>query len=139
MNVSLYGLFFFSKCLHDLGKARGTKRKFVFDSSMMETLAKEAEESALIQIEKDQAAALKHKLPDFWLPSLTPTYTSNGPPQSLLDVKLQTTCRGGNPPHPLSSVTDDYIFNALLIYHYLKLENPNSCQIHVIFILEHCS
>ena len=95
---------FSSVYLHDFGKARGTKRKFVFDSSMMETLAKEAEESALIQIEKDQVAALKHKLPDFWLPSLTPTYTSNGPPQSLMDVKLQTTCRGGNPPHPLSSV-----------------------------------
>jgi len=80
---------------------RGTKRKFAFDSSTVETLAKEAEEAALVQIEKDQAAALKHKLPDFWLPSLTPTYTSNGPPQSLMDVKLQTTCRGGNPPHPL--------------------------------------
>jgi len=84
---------------------RGTKRKFAFDSSTVESLAKEAEESALIQIEKDQAAALKHKLPDFWLPSLTPTYTSNGPPQSLMDVKLQTTCRGGNPSHPLSLKT----------------------------------
>ena len=103
MNLSLT-TFSLRICLHDLGKARGTKRKFAFDSSMIETLAKEAEESALIQIEKDQAATLKHKFPDFWLPSLTPTYTSNGPPQSLLDVKLQTTCRGGNPPHPLSSV-----------------------------------
>ena len=103
MNVS-FMKYFLSICLHVLRKARGTKRKFVFDSSRMETLAKEAEESALIQIEKDQAAALKHKLPDFWLPSLTPTYTSSGPPQSLMDVKLQTTCRGGNPPHPLSFV-----------------------------------
>jgi hypothetical protein len=33
--------------------------------------------------------ALKHKLPDFWLPSLTPTYTSTGPPQSL----LASSCR----------------------------------------------
>lgn len=87
---------------------------------MMETLAKEAEESALKQIEKDQAAALKHKLPDFWLPSLTPTYTSNGPPQSLLDVKLQTTCRGGNPPHPLSSVTDTFKSNALDLFLIIK-------------------
>lgn len=54
------------------------------------------------QIEKEQALALKHKLPDFWLPSLTPTYTSSGPPQSLLDIKVQTTCRGGNPAHELS-------------------------------------
>lgn len=119
MNVSFMNLFF-SICLHDLGKARGTKRKFVFDSSMMEMLAKEAEESALIQIEKDQAAALKHKLPDFWLPSLTPTYTSSGPPQSLMDVKLQTTCRGGNPPHPLSSVTYVYKFNALGLFLIIK-------------------
>ena len=131
--------------LHDLNKARGTKRKFVFDSSMMETLAKEAEESALKQIEKDQAAALKHKLPDFWLPSLTPTYTSNGPPQSLLDVKLQTTCRGGNPPHPLSSVPDTFKSNAFADFSLLKLENSHARQIHAIFDVlksfrgNHCS
>ncbi|KAF8639223.1 hypothetical protein AX17_001708 [Amanita inopinata Kibby_2008] len=80
---------------------RGTKRKFEFDTSAAEAVAKEAEEAALRQIEKEQAEALKHKLPDFWLPSLTPTYHSTGPPQSLTDVKVQTTCRGGNPPHPL--------------------------------------
>ncbi|KAF8152923.1 hypothetical protein B0H34DRAFT_663208 [Crassisporium funariophilum] len=89
----------FCSCRH---LPRGTKRKFAFDSSTVETLAKEAEEAAVQEIEKDQAAALKHKLPDFWLPSLTPTYSSNGPPQSLLDVKLQTTCRGGNPAHSIS-------------------------------------
>lgn len=81
--------------------ARGTKRKFEFDSSTVENLAQEAEEAALKQIEREQAEALKHKLPDFWLPSLTPTYTSSGPPTSLTDVKLQTTCRGGNPSHHL--------------------------------------
>lgn len=53
-------------------------------------------------MEKEQTLALKHKLPDFWLPSLTPTYTSSGPPQSLLDIKVQTTCRAGNPSHELS-------------------------------------
>ncbi|KAF8664349.1 hypothetical protein AX14_006741 [Amanita brunnescens Koide BX004] len=82
---------------------RGTKRKFEFDTSAVETVAKEAEEAALRQIEKEQAEALKHKLPDFWLPSLTPTYQSSGPPQSLSDVKVQTTCRGGNPPHHVAS------------------------------------
>ncbi|KIY44222.1 hypothetical protein FISHEDRAFT_51883 [Fistulina hepatica ATCC 64428] len=81
---------------------RGTKRKFSFDKSAMETLAQEAEEAALRQIEREQAEALKSKLPDFWLPSLTPTYTTNGPPRSLKDVKLQTTCRGGNPLHSIS-------------------------------------
>ncbi|KAF4608146.1 hypothetical protein EYR40_000490 [Pleurotus pulmonarius] len=83
-------------------EGRGTKRKFDFDVSKVESLAQEAEESALLQIEKEQAEALRNKLPDFWLPSLTPTYTSSGPPRSLQDVKLQTTCRGGNPSHTLS-------------------------------------
>ncbi|KAK7472332.1 hypothetical protein VKT23_000451 [Stygiomarasmius scandens] len=80
---------------------RGTKRKFEFDSNAVENLAQEAEEAALRQIEREQAEALKHKLPDFWLPSLTPTYTS-GAPKSLKDVKLQTTCRGGSPTHQLA-------------------------------------
>jgi len=31
-------------------------------------LAQEAEEAALCQIEREQAAALRSKLPDFWLP-----------------------------------------------------------------------
>jgi len=84
-----------------LQTARGTKRKFAFDSSAVENLAREAEEAALRQIEREQAEALRHKLPDFWLPSLTPTYASSGPPQSLKDVKLQTTCHGGIPPHPI--------------------------------------
>ena len=82
-------------------QARGTKRKFDFDSSTVETLAREAEEAALRQIEREQAEALRSKLPDFWLPSLTPTYSSTGAPQSLKDVKVQTTCRGGDPPHPI--------------------------------------
>ncbi|KAF5357337.1 hypothetical protein D9758_005942 [Tetrapyrgos nigripes] len=83
-------------------EGRGTKRKFEFDSNTVENLAQEAEEAALRQIEREQAEALKHKLPDFWLPSLTPTYTSSGAPKSLKDVKLQTTCRGGHPTHQLA-------------------------------------
>ncbi|KAG2123213.1 hypothetical protein BD769DRAFT_1743550 [Suillus cothurnatus] len=82
--------------------SRSSKRKLDFDSSTVETLTREAEEAALRQIEREQAESLRHKLPDFWLPSLTPTYTSNGLPSSLKDVKVQTTCRGGNPPHPIT-------------------------------------
>jgi nitric oxide synthase-interacting protein len=85
-----------------LSSGRGTKRKFAFDSTAAEKVVQEAEEAALRQIEREQAAALRSKLPDFWLPSLTPTYTSSGPPSSLADVKVQTTCRGGNPPHPIA-------------------------------------
>ncbi|KII91681.1 hypothetical protein PLICRDRAFT_51816 [Plicaturopsis crispa FD-325 SS-3] len=86
----------------DSNEARGTKRKFAFDSSTVESLALEAEEAALRQIEREQAEALRDKLPDFWLPSLTPTYSSKGEPRSLGDVKLQTTCRGGTPTHPIA-------------------------------------
>ncbi|GLB39693.1 putative zinc-finger of nitric oxide synthase-interacting protein [Lyophyllum shimeji] len=91
-----------AKSRSDADESRGTKRKFAFDASTVETLAQEAEEAALRQIEREQAEALRSKLPDFWLPSLTPTYTSSGPPQSLMDVKVQTTCRGGQPTHPIA-------------------------------------
>ena len=90
--------------MSNIQSARGTKRKFDFDATTAEKLAREAEEAALRQIEREQAEALKHKLPDFWLPSLTPTYTTTGPPTSLSDVKLQSTCRGGNPAHHLTYV-----------------------------------
>ncbi|KDR77231.1 hypothetical protein GALMADRAFT_66248 [Galerina marginata CBS 339.88] len=83
----------------------GMKRKnpsstlFAFSSSTVSTLAKQAEDVALKKIEEEQAEALKAKLPDFWLPSLTPTHTS-GPPQTLEDVQAKmevakTVCRGG--------------------------------------------
>ena len=95
---------------------RGIKRKFAFDSTAAEKVAQEAEEAALRQIEREQAAALRSKLPDFWLPSLTPTYTSSGPPSSLADVKVRTTCRGGNPPHPIAYAWSTRIYtNSLLI------------------------
>lgn len=83
-------------------EGRGTKRKFEFDATTAETLAHEAEEAALLQIEKEQAELLKAKLPDFWLPSLTPTYSSSGPPTTLNDIKLHTTCRASKPAHPLA-------------------------------------
>ena len=89
----------------DCSLVRGKKRKFEFDTTEVERLTHEAEEDALLQLEKEQAEALRAKLPDFWLPSLTPTYTSKGPPRSLTEIKLQTTCRGGNPSHKLSYVT----------------------------------
>ena len=77
------------------------KRKFEFDTTEVERKTREAEEDALLQLEKEQAEALRAKLPDFWLPSLTPTYTSKGPPRSLTEIKLQTNCRGGDPSHKL--------------------------------------
>jgi nitric oxide synthase-interacting protein len=94
---------------------RGTKRKFAFDSTAAEKVAQEAEEAASRQIEREQAAALRNKLPDFWLPSLTPTYTSSGPPSSLADIKVRTTCRGGNPPHPIAYARSTRIYTTNLM------------------------
>ena len=68
----------------------------------MEKLAKETEEEALKLIQKEQADALKHKLPDFWLPSLTPTYASPGPPKDLKDIKVQSVCRASADTHEIS-------------------------------------
>lgn len=97
---------------------RGKKRKFEFDTTEVERLTREAEEDALLRLEKEQAEALRAKLPDFWLPSLTPTYTSKGPPRSLTEIKLQTTCRGGNPSHKLSYVArceKNYLLSTSLV------------------------
>ncbi|PPQ79073.1 hypothetical protein CVT25_002298 [Psilocybe cyanescens] len=92
----------------------GTKRKnlstpFSFSQTTVSTLALQAEEAALKKIEVEQAEALKNKLPDFWLPSLTPTHTAGPPPQTLEEVQAQmdtfkTVCRGGGQAdaHPLS-------------------------------------
>ena len=102
---------------------RGAKRKFAFDSTAAEKVAQEAEEAALRQIEREQAAALRSKLPDFWLPSLTPTYTSSGPPSSLADIKLRTTCRGGNPPHPIAYARSARIYTISLLIPLFRLKN----------------
>lgn len=86
-------------------KERGTKRKHdkvSFSPSHVERVAQEAEEAALKRIKLEQEESLKAKLPDFWLPSLTPTYTTKGPPKDLKDIKVSTTCRGGADAHEIS-------------------------------------
>ena len=108
---------------NSLLSGRGTKRKFAFDSTAAEKVAQEAEEAALRQIEREQAAALRSKLPDFWLPSLTPTYTSSGPPSSLADIKVRTTCRGGNPPHPISYARSTQIYTINLLIPPFRLKS----------------
>ena len=76
-------------------------------------MTEEAEEVALKKIKEEQAEALKNKLPDFWLPSLMPTYTSVGVPKDLKDIKVKTTCKGGRPAHELS-----YVFRFSALSHY---------------------
>ncbi|KAL5497731.1 hypothetical protein ACEPAH_2662 [Sanghuangporus vaninii] len=87
---------------------RGTKRKLSLTSltspEHLESLLSAAEAEALAHIKHEQAESLKAKLPDFWLPSLTPTYTG-GPgsiPQDLKDVRVVTNCRAGREAHEIS-------------------------------------
>jgi nitric oxide synthase-interacting protein len=85
-----------------LPKSASKKRKLDFSPTHVERLAQEAEEEALRLIKQEQAEALRHKLPDFWLPSLTPTYASSGPPKDLKDIKVRTVCRSGADTHEIS-------------------------------------
>ncbi|GAA5888596.1 hypothetical protein JCM6882_009011 [Rhodosporidiobolus microsporus] len=80
---------------------RGTKRTFELDEDELERLTKEATDEALNRTAKEMAEARKAKLPNFWLPSLTPSST----PENVIDVKLQTLCHASKPPHPVSLKT----------------------------------
>ncbi|CAD6565619.1 MAG: hypothetical protein CYPHOPRED_005880, partial [Cyphobasidiales sp. Tagirdzhanova-0007] len=79
----------------------GTKRKFDFDNIQVAKLADEQEEKALKDIEREQAERRKAKLPNFWLPSLTP----EAAPTKISDVGLQSLCHAGTPSHPISLKT----------------------------------
>lgn len=78
---------------------RGKKRKFALDDEEIAKLASEHEEKAMQQLEKERAEKMKAKLPNFWLPSLTP----EAAPSKLSDVKLQSLCHAGTPAHPIRS------------------------------------
>ncbi|GAA6032083.1 hypothetical protein JCM8097_007059 [Rhodosporidiobolus ruineniae] len=83
------------------GGARGTKRAFELDEDEIDRLTREATEEAMKRTAKELAEAGKAKLPNFWLPSLTPSAT----PENVIDVKLQTLCHASKPPHPVSLKT----------------------------------
>lgn len=72
--------------------------KFKFDQSTVERVAQEAEDKAMRALEAEQLETRKAKLPAFWLPSLAP----EGRLEPVKDIKLQTLCHVGVPPHPLS-------------------------------------
>ncbi|POY73301.1 hypothetical protein BMF94_3635 [Rhodotorula taiwanensis] len=80
------------------GMARGTKRSFQLDEDEIERLTNEATEEALRRTTQEMAEARKAKLPNYWLPSLTPSAT----PDAVMDVKLQPLCQASKPPHPIS-------------------------------------
>ena len=77
----------------------GDKRKL----SSIQDLQTQAEEEAIKQIEREQLAAKRSKLPSFWLSSLTPqSDDSNDKKRELENMKMETICRQANPPHSLS-------------------------------------
>ncbi|KZV93926.1 hypothetical protein EXIGLDRAFT_716557 [Exidia glandulosa HHB12029] len=84
----------------DAAEPRGVKRKFEFDSSVVDEQMRIAEEAALRKIEREQAEARKAKLPDFWLPSLTPDAAPTKEKEK--DAQMKTMCRIGEPAHPLA-------------------------------------
>lgn len=82
----------------------GVGSKFKLDESIVEKVAREAEEKAMKVLEEEQTEARKAKLAAFWLPSLTPE-AKMGP---MKDIKLQTLCHVGAQPHPISYVPNPF-------------------------------
>lgn len=66
---------------------------------------KNAEETALEELAKEQYEAKKSKLPSFWLSSLQPDSSPIADKiRTLENTKMVTMCRQANPPHPMRSV-----------------------------------
>ena len=99
------------------GEPVSKRKKFEFDREAAQKAAQDAEEAAIKQLEIEQVSYLgtrpytylridpitqnearKAKLPDFWLPSLTPDAPNL---ISLKEVKLQTMCRASDPAHTM--------------------------------------
>ncbi|KAJ6627917.1 hypothetical protein B0H10DRAFT_1778997 [Mycena sp. CBHHK59/15] len=87
----------------------GTKRAFstafTFSPSHVSELVAQAEEAAARDIAKEQTEARKGVLPDFWLPSLTPTFEGVAARDVLAaggksgEIKIGAVCRGGGDRH----------------------------------------
>lgn len=77
--------------------ARKRKVPFDLDEGEIERLARAGEEEALERTRREMVEKRKAKLPNFWLPSLTPGVDK----VEMKEVKLQTLCQAANPAHPL--------------------------------------
>jgi nitric oxide synthase-interacting protein len=85
----------------------GYRTKFELGASAIDTLAhKAAEEAGAPQIKREQAKSLNVKLPDFRLPSFMPMA---GAPRSFGELRVRSTCRGGNPTRTLTYVMYDVL------------------------------
>ncbi|RHZ88128.1 hypothetical protein Glove_26g111 [Diversispora epigaea] len=76
----------------------GKKRNFHFDEEEIAVIAERDKMAALKTLEGERLAASKPKLPNFWLPTLTPS----ADPDKIKSIKLQTMCTGTDPEHPIS-------------------------------------
>ncbi|KAF7312195.1 RING-type domain-containing protein [Mycena indigotica] len=91
------------------GGKRSFSTAFEFSSAHVSDLVAKAEEAAARLIAKEKAEAAKAVLPDFWLPSLTPTFggiaqrdiQAAGGAQSK-ELKPGVVCRGGGERHSLA-------------------------------------
>lgn len=82
------------------GEGEGRKRKAAFDldEGEIERLARAGEEEALERTRRELVEKKKAKLPNFWLPSLTPGVDK----VEMKEAKLQTLCQAASPAHPLT-------------------------------------
>ncbi|KAH8929384.1 hypothetical protein BT69DRAFT_1311195 [Atractiella rhizophila] len=77
----------------------GVKRKRVeLEEEEISSRIASYENEAALEIEREAAIARKAKLPNFWLPSLTPSAA----PDKLKAGELKTLCRAVDPPHPMN-------------------------------------
>ncbi|CAG8483791.1 2739_t:CDS:2 [Paraglomus brasilianum] len=104
--------------IDEVGEAiEGTNKKqnFHLDGDELRAIAQREHEEALKRLEEQKAEAAKPKLPNFWLPSLTPS----ADPDEVQTIKLRTVCTASDPEHPIS-------IKALIATKWTEVEDANS-------------
>ncbi|KAJ7052532.1 hypothetical protein C8F01DRAFT_1090509 [Mycena amicta] len=98
------------------GNKRSFSTAFEFSSAHVSDLVSKAEEAAARLIAKEKAEAAKAVLPDFWLPSLTPTFGGVAQRDILAagggrskELKPAAVCRGGGDRHSFAYVYSSHI------------------------------
>ncbi|CAG8457413.1 10311_t:CDS:2 [Paraglomus occultum] len=99
----------------DTVEGSNKKRNFYLDGDELRAIAQREHEEALKRLEEEKAEAAKPKLPNFWLPSLTPS----ADPDEVQTIKLRTVCTASDPEHPIS-------IKALITTKWTEVEDANS-------------
>ncbi|CAG8440124.1 10469_t:CDS:2 [Funneliformis mosseae] len=92
------------------------KRKFQIDEEQLAAIAKREQDDALKKLEEERP-----KLPNFWLPSLTPS----ADPDKAKQVKQQTMCTAADPEHSIS-------MKSLIPTKFTEDKDPTSKKINLI-------